>query len=93
MNRHIRTSSISSNTARSWVDVMVTMAADLIGCMFCFPSYPLRRLGLTDRRGHRIVRPGFFMENFDGLMGAIALTVFREGLTEDAAVPMIVGSH
>jgi len=33
------------------------------------------------------------MENFDGLMGAIALTVFREGLTEDAAVPMIVGSH
>lgn len=30
------------------------------------------------------------MDNFDGFTGSIALTVLREGLTEDAAVPFIV---
>lgn len=37
-----------------------------------------------------IVRPGIFMECFDGFMGWIAVTVFREGLTKDATLPLVV---
>ncbi|KAM7195421.1 hypothetical protein V8F33_006762, partial [Rhypophila sp. PSN 637] len=36
-----------------------------------------------------IIRPGFFMENLEGFLGSITVTVFREGLSEDATLPLI----
>lgn len=36
------------------------------------------------------VRPGFFMENFDGTIGSITTTVLRTGLKKDTKLQMIV---
>lgn len=34
--------------------------------------------------GHRsIVRPGFFMENFDGFMGSLAVAILSQGLRKE----------
>lgn len=47
---------------------------------------------LTSRETTRIIRPGFFMENFEGFMGSITYTVFREGLTDDTTLPLVVSA-
>ncbi|KAM7194448.1 hypothetical protein V8F20_007974 [Naviculisporaceae sp. PSN 640] len=36
-----------------------------------------------------IIRPGFFMDNFEGFQGSITYTVFREGLTDDTTLPIV----
>ncbi|KAK0704384.1 hypothetical protein B0H67DRAFT_648827 [Lasiosphaeris hirsuta] len=36
-----------------------------------------------------LLQPGFFMENFDGLIGALGVTVFREGLGKDTTLCLI----
>ncbi|KAK3313655.1 hypothetical protein B0H66DRAFT_606910 [Apodospora peruviana] len=36
-----------------------------------------------------IVRPGFFMENFDGFLGSVAVNVLGLGLSKDATVALI----
>ncbi|KAK3334180.1 hypothetical protein B0T19DRAFT_440872 [Cercophora scortea] len=36
-----------------------------------------------------ILRPGFFMENFDGFLGSIAVTLLREGLKKETTISMI----
>ncbi|KAL1864543.1 hypothetical protein Daus18300_007558 [Diaporthe australafricana] len=37
-----------------------------------------------------IIRPGFFMENFDGLLGALAVSAMRAGLDKDTTITLIV---
>jgi len=39
----------------------------------------------------RILRPGFFMENFDGTVGKITTAVIRCGLQPTTLVQLIVG--
>ncbi|KAJ0122043.1 hypothetical protein J7T55_002554 [Diaporthe amygdali] len=36
-----------------------------------------------------IIRPGFFMENFDGLVGALAVSVMRAGLGKDTTLNLV----
>ncbi|KAK3681045.1 hypothetical protein B0T22DRAFT_310218 [Podospora appendiculata] len=36
-----------------------------------------------------ILRPGFFMENFDGFLGSIAVTLLREGLRKETTISVI----
>ncbi|KAK1755480.1 NAD(P)-binding protein [Echria macrotheca] len=36
-----------------------------------------------------ILQPGFFMENFDGLVGSIAVTLFQAGLRKDTTIALI----
>lgn len=45
---------------------------------------------LTLRCVSSILRPGFFMENFEGVIGAISTSFFREGLHEDTTLAVIV---
>lgn len=39
---------------------------------------------------HSIFRPGFFMENFDGFVGAIAVSGMRAGLNNDTTINLVV---
>lgn len=41
-------------------------------------------------KSHSIIRPGFFMENFDGLLGAIAVSGMRAGLNKDTTLNLVV---
>ncbi|KAH8882008.1 NAD(P)-binding protein [Thozetella sp. PMI_491] len=36
-----------------------------------------------------IIRPGFFMENFDGFLGSLAVAIFQQGLTEQTTIALI----
>jgi len=47
-------------------------------------------VALTLRCVSSILQPGFFLENFEGLIGAITITFFRQGLHEDTALAVIV---
>ena len=40
--------------------------------------------------GNSIIRPGFFMENFDGFIGAIAVSGMRAGLGKDTTINLVV---
>jgi hypothetical protein len=50
---------------------------------------PRRVVGLTCRCG-RILHPGFFLENFDGLIGSIAVAVLKSGLKRETDVAFVV---
>ena len=39
---------------------------------------------------NRILRPAFFMENFDGAIGSITTTVLRIGLKKETKLQLIV---
>jgi hypothetical protein len=39
----------------------------------------------------RILRPSFFMENFDNFIGSIAVTIMKKGMKEDTTLALIVG--
>lgn len=39
---------------------------------------------------HSILRPGFFMENYDGFIGAITVSVLKSGLKPDTTVQLVV---
>ena len=39
---------------------------------------------------HSILRPGFFMDNFDNFIGSIIAAVMKKGLNEDTTLGMIV---
>ncbi|OTA07694.1 hypothetical protein A9Z42_0086060 [Trichoderma parareesei] len=41
------------------------------------------------RRGGSIVRPGFFMENFDGFMGSLAVGVLSQGLGNETDIALV----
>lgn len=41
----------------------------------------------------RILRPGFFMENFDGTIGKITAAVLRSGLRPNTQLQLVVRSH
>lgn len=41
-------------------------------------------------KSHSIIRPGFFMENFDGFLGAIAVSGMRAGLNRDTTLNLVV---
>jgi hypothetical protein len=40
----------------------------------------------------RILRPGFFMENFDGFIGSIAVSVLKRGLGKETKIGLIVSA-
>ena len=42
------------------------------------------------RRDYRIIRPGFFMENFLGTIGTFAAGVLYAGLKSDTKVQLVV---
>lgn len=45
-------------------------------------------------KSNSIIRPGFFMENFDGFLGAIAVSGMRAGLNKDTTLNLVVSlSH
>ena len=50
-----------------------------------------RVIGLT-LMNDRILRPAFFMENFDGFLGSIAVSVMKKGMKEDATLALIVST-
>lgn len=37
-----------------------------------------------------IVRPGFFMENFDGFMGSLAVAILSQGLRKETDIALVV---
>jgi len=37
-----------------------------------------------------IIQPGFFMENFDGIVGSLTISLFLEGLKKDTTICLIV---
>ena len=39
---------------------------------------------------HRIIRPGFFMENFEGSLGSITFGVLKAGLKPSTTIQLIV---
>jgi hypothetical protein len=39
---------------------------------------------------HRILRPGFFMENYEGTIGSITVAVLKEGLKPSTTLQLIV---
>lgn len=41
-------------------------------------------------KSYSIIRPGFFMENFDGFLGAIAVSGMRAGLNKDTTLNLVV---
>lgn len=41
-------------------------------------------------RSFSIIRPGFFMENFDGFLGSIAVSGMRAGLSKDTTLNLVV---
>lgn len=38
----------------------------------------------------RILRPGFFMENLEGMKGAIAVSILKKGLKFDSTISFVV---
>lgn len=51
-------------------------------------SWPSHRHLLTT--GRSILRPAFFMENFDGFIGAIAVSGLRAGLDKHTTINLVV---
>lgn len=43
--------------------------------------------------GARILQPGFFMENFEGPLGPVAVGFFKKGLKEDTTIAVIVSGR
>jgi len=43
--------------------------------------------------GARILQPGFFMENFEGALGPVAVTFFNEGLKKETTITVIVSGR
>jgi hypothetical protein len=41
-------------------------------------------------RHYRLVRPGFFMENFDGFMGSLAVAILSQGLRKETDIALVV---
>lgn len=54
----------------------------------CLLFKQLMRTALTP--ASRIIKPAFFMENFDNFLGSIAAAVLKSGLDESTTVGMIV---
>lgn len=43
--------------------------------------------------GARILQPGFFMENFEGPLGPVAVGFFKKGLKQDTTIAVIVSGR
>ena len=50
---------------------------------------PRRKVALTCSCG-RILHPGFFLENFDGLIGSIGVAVLKNGLKPETDIAFVV---
>lgn len=47
-------------------------------------------VSFVEDREYRILRPGFFMENYEGLIGTITVGVLRAGLKPTTTVQLVV---
>lgn len=68
------------------------MPAGLIGCKISGVLFSTSESAVDKMPAPwlRILRPGFFMENFDGFLGSIAVALLHQGLGKDTTIAVVV---